>query len=99
MLRRNENTILKLFFFLEKKVKSQQVTMDSIVRAIADTTASSYIFEQYSNLGPQTNILFSSLLCKDCNSLNAIKQVATSRRRTKQFLNISVQLSFSVINE
>lgn len=73
--------------------------VESIDRAVFDTSASSYIFEQCSNLGPQTNILFSSLLCKDRNSLNAIKQVATSRPRTKQFLNISVQLSFSVIND
>lgn len=93
MLRTNKNTILKLFY-LEGSYTELATDDGTRSTGLYLTLQHRPIYsEQYSNLGPQTNILFRSLLCKDCNSLNAIKQVATSRPRTKQFLNISVQLS------
>lgn len=76
--------------------------MKFLVRLVPDSTQCllvalrSLSTKQYSNLGSQANILFTILLCKDCNSLNAIKQVATSRRGTKQFLNIVVELALQL---
>ena len=42
---------------------------------IVGDDSSSLVWQQYSNLWPRTNIHSSSLSCKVCNSVNAIKQV------------------------